>query len=101
MNKTRFRTNESKPLSELITALFKSYGLEGKLNEMEIISAWPELMGPAVAHRTKEIKISNNILRLKIESSVMREELLYGKQIIIDRLNDFAGKKIIHDVWFD
>ena len=72
-----------------------------KLNEMEIISAWPELMGPAVAHRTKEIKISNNILRLKIESSVMREELLYGKQIIIDRLNDFAGKKIIHDVWFD
>ena len=101
MNKSRFRTNESKPLSELITALFKSYGLEGKLNEMEIISAWPELMGPAVAHRTKEIKISNNILRLKIESSVMREELLYGKQIIIDRLNDFAGKKIIHDVWFD
>ena len=101
MNKSRFRTNESTPLSELITALFKSYGLEGKLNEMEIISAWPELMGPAVAHRTKEIKISNNILRLKIESSVMREELLYGKQIIIDRLNDFAGKKIIHDVWFD
>ena len=101
MNKSKFRTNESKPLSDLITALFKSYGLENKMSEMNVISAWPELMGPAVAHRTSEIKIVNKILRLKIESSVMREELLYGKQIIIDRLNDYAGKKLINDIWFD
>ena len=67
---------------------------------MDLINAWPELMGPAVAHRTSEIKIKNKVLILKIDSSVMREELLFGKQIIIDRLNEYAGKEFVKDIWF-
>jgi hypothetical protein len=57
-------------------------------------------MGIAVANRTKEIRIQNKKLFLTIDSSVMREELFLGKQIIIDRLNDHAGQEIITDIWF-
>jgi hypothetical protein len=39
-------------------------------------------------------------MRLVIDSSVMREELLFGKQLIIERVNDFAGFEIINDIWF-
>ena len=70
------------------------------MKEYDIIAAWPELMGKAVAHRTKEIHIKHQTLYLKIDSSVMREELLLGKQIIIDRLNDYAGQEIVTDIWF-
>jgi hypothetical protein len=31
---------------------------------------------------------------------VMREELLFGKSIIIQRVNETAGSEIITDVWF-
>jgi hypothetical protein len=58
------------------------------------------LMGVAVANRTKEIRIQNRKLYLTIDSSVMREELLLGKKIIIDRLNDFAGQELVNDIWF-
>ena len=68
---------------------------------MDVVSAWPELMGPAVAHRTKEIYIKNHVLYLSIDSSVMREELLNGKQIIIERINQFAEKEMIKNVWFN
>jgi len=30
----------------------------------------------------------------------MRDELSYGKQIIIDRVNEKAGFEIINDIWF-
>lgn len=100
MKYRNYRSNESKPLKELVNALFKSYGLENKMQEMDLINAWPELMGPAVAHRTSQIKIKNKVLILKIDSSVMREELLFGKQIIIDRLNEYAGKEFVKDIWF-
>jgi hypothetical protein len=30
----------------------------------------------------------------------MREELKYGKSVIIQRVNEYAGKEIITDVWF-
>jgi predicted nucleic acid-binding Zn ribbon protein len=70
------------------------------MKEMDVVSAWPHLMGVAVANRTKEIRIQNKKLFLTIDSSVMREELLLGKQIIIDRINEYAGQQIINDVWF-
>ena len=94
------RYGEGQPLKEVIDRLMKAYGMESRMRELDIVQSWPDLMGPAVAQRTKEIRIRNNKLILKIDSSVMREELLIGKQIIIDRVNDFAGKNVISDVWF-
>jgi hypothetical protein len=80
--------------------LFKVYNLESKLKEVDLINAWPELMGPAVAHRTKNIFLKGSILHVQIDSSVAREELAKGKQIIIDRMNGYAGSIVITDVWF-
>jgi predicted nucleic acid-binding Zn ribbon protein len=93
------RSADSQPLKEVIDRFLKAFSLENKMKEMDVIAAWPELMGSAVAFRTKSIKIHNKILYLEINSSVMREELLNGKAIIITRINEKAGKQLINDVW--
>lgn len=94
------RTSNETPLSQLIEKLMKAYRLDGKLKELDIIQAWPEMMGIAVANRTKNITIKNKVLYLTMDSSVMRDELSYGKKIIIERINQKAGFQIIEDVWF-
>ena len=94
------RTSNEAPLKEVIDRWLKAYGYEDRSKQLEIVQAWPELMGVAVANRTKEITIKNKKLCLKMDSSVMREELSHGKSIIIQRINEFAGKEVINDVWF-
>lgn len=94
------RSSDEQPLKEIIDKFLKAYSLEHKMKEYDVIQNWPILMGKAVAFRTKEITISNKRMRLVIDSSVMREELLFGKQLIIDRVNDYAGFEIINDIWF-
>ena len=94
------RTSNESPLKDVIDRWLKAYGLDGKMKELDVITAWPELMGTAVAHRTKEITIRNGTLYLKLDSAVMRNELSNGKQVIIERLNDKAGYQMIRDVWF-
>ena len=94
------RTSNEAPLKEVIDRWLRAYRLDGKMKELDIIAAWPDMMGTAVAHRTKEIKIRNKTLYLKMDSSVMRDELAYGKQVIIERVNEKAGSEIINDVWF-
>ena len=94
------RTSNEAPLKEVIDRWLKAYKLDGKMKEIEVVNAWPELMGTAVAHRTKEISIRNKTLYLKMESSVMRDELAHGKSIIIQRVNEYAGFEIINDIWF-
>ncbi|HTO38033.1 MAG TPA: DUF721 domain-containing protein [Brumimicrobium sp.] len=96
----RKREREDKELGTIITKMMKAWGLEDKMKEMDIVNAWPELMGNGVAFRTEKITISNGIMQLKLNSSEMREELLFGKAVIIKRVNDFAGYDLIRDVWF-
>ena len=94
------RNSNQTSLGEAIDKLLKAYRLDGKMKELDIINAWPELMGVAVANRTKNIQIKNKTLILQMESSVMRDELAHGKQIIIDRVNGKAGFEMIDDIWF-
>ena len=94
------RTSNEAPLKEVVDRWLKAYGYDGKMKEMDVLEAWPEMMGTAVANRTSEIYIKNKKLFLKMDSSVMREELSYGKDVIIQRVNEKAGAEIITDVWF-
>lgn len=94
------RTSNEAPLKEVLDRWLKAYGYDGKMKEIEIIKMWPEMMGTAVAHRTKEIYIKDKKLYLKMDSAVMRDELAHGKDVIIQRINEAAGFEIINDVWF-
>lgn len=94
------RDSDEKPLGQIVGKIMKAYGLEKRMKEMDILKGWPEMMGIAVANRTTNLRINNRILYISMDSAVMREELLNGKQIILQRVNDFAGQKIIDDVWF-
>lgn len=98
MNK-KSRGNES-TLGEAIQRLLKAYRIDGKMQELDVVSAWEEMMGKAIALRTTNIYIKDGILHLTISSSVMRDELKFGKQVIIERVNQKAGSKLIRDVWF-
>ena len=94
------RTSNETPLGQVIDKLMKAYRLDGKLKELDVLEAWPEMMGIAVANRTKELFIKNKVLHIHLDSSVMRDELAHGKQIIIQRVNEKAGFEMISDIWF-
>ena len=87
-------------LGDLVNKLMKAYRLDGRMKEMDVIAAWPEMMGVAVANRTKSISVRNKTLYITMDSSVMRDDLSYGKSIIIERVNQQAGCELITDVWF-
>jgi hypothetical protein len=91
--------NES-PLGDLIDKFMKAYRLDGKMKELDVISAWPDLMGVAVANRTRNIQIKHKTMYLNMDSSVMRQELSSHKSIIVDRVNDKAGFEMITDIYF-
>lgn len=96
----RKRISNQSSLGDVIDKLMKAYGLDGRMKELEVLNKWEEMMGRAVAVRTKNIFIRNQVLHLTLDSSVMRDELLQGKSIIIQRVNETAGCVMIRDVWF-
>ena len=51
------RARKEQPLGDVIEKLMKAYRLDDKMKEFDLHDAWPELMGKAIAHRTKSLKI--------------------------------------------
>ena len=95
------RNQKDQGIDKIIDKMMKAWGLEGKMREMDIINAWPELMGKGIAQRTEKIYIRNKVLHIKLNSSVMRDELHYGRTVIIQRVNEYAGSEIVNDIWFE
>ena len=92
--------NNDKTIKEAINDLLDSYRLRKKFDETALIAAWPELMGTAISNRTKQLYISDRKLFLRIESSVIKNELLMMQSQIIKRLNEKAGHDVIASIVF-
>lgn len=91
---------ESKAIKSVMEQIFQSMQIADKMKEFDVLDKWEEMMGKAVATRTEQLYIRNKVLHIQLNSSVMRDELAHGKQVIIERVNQFAGTRIIEDVWF-
>lgn len=66
--------------------------------ELDIVEAWPEVMGKMIATRTEELIVRNKVLYVKLSSSSLRQELAYGKAKIVDNINEHIGEVYLKDV---
>ena len=87
-------------MKEAIEQMLNVYKIKRKFDETAIKAVWPQLMGASVANRTKEIYIFNKKLFLRIESSVIRHEIVMMTQNIIEKINEKAGSDLVEEIIF-
>ncbi|MBB4119575.1 hypothetical protein GGR32_001877 [Mesonia hippocampi] len=89
------RNAENSSLSEVLKQFIEKNKLDKGLDKINVREAWENQMGPAIKNYTHSIELRNHTLHIKLNSSVLREELSYGKEKIINNLNDYLGEDII------
>jgi predicted nucleic acid-binding Zn ribbon protein len=94
------KISNDRPLGEVLKEMIETYRLEGKLNEIKVIHSWEKVVGEMIARYTKDLYIRNGKLFVKIDSPALKNELTYSSSMIIDKLNDEAGCKVIDEVIF-
>ena len=89
------RNNEHISISEALKEFVETNKLEKGLNKVNVADAWAKLMGNGVNNYTISVNLERETLYIQLSSSVLREELSYGKLKIINLLNEELGKEII------
>ena len=93
------RNFESKSLKNVIGNIIDSSNkLNSGLNNIKVQNLWRDVMGNNVNSYTNEIVLKKNTLYVNLNSSVLRQELSFGKQKIIDLLNKELGKTVIKKI---
>ena len=92
------RNNEFSSIKDLMKDVLQDNKLQKGIDLLAIKEAWHDAMGKGVQNYTEDIQYRNNILYIKLNSSVLREELSYGKEKIIKIMNEKLNKVLIKNV---
>lgn len=92
------RDNNEQTLKQAIERLLSTYKLDRGMNEAAVIASWEEIMGSAIARRTRNIFFRNGKLVIQLDSSTLRQELSMGKEKLKTLLNERAGKDVVTDI---
>ncbi|CAL2091606.1 DUF721 domain-containing protein [Tenacibaculum sp. 190524A05c] len=92
------RENSEYSIKDLMGAFIKENKLEKGFQKIHIEEAWNKLMGPGIASYTNEVKLQNGTLIIRLNSSVLREELSYGKEKILTMINEEMGKEAVKKI---
>ena len=94
------RRNDAEQIGEMIRKFFRQNALEAPLNEYRLIQAWKDVVGSAITKYTSNLYIKNQILYVHITSSVLRQELMMGRDLLVKNLNKHAGAQVIVNIIF-
>ncbi|RNC84869.1 MAG: DUF721 domain-containing protein [Winogradskyella sp.] len=89
------RNNDNQSLQDALKQFVSTNNLQSGLDKVNVREAWAKLMGNGVNNYTTAIELKNETLYVQLNSSVLREELSYGKEKIITMLNESLGKDVV------
>ncbi len=92
------RLSNQQPLKEVIDDWLSNHPRANKARETRITHLWGQLLGPSVKNRTTSIYFKGGILSVKLNSSVLKNELLFAKESIIQNINKELGDELVTDL---
>lgn len=92
------RRNESNSLNDVLKAFVQENSLEKGMDKIDVRNAWINLMGKGVNTYTTQIELKRETLYVSLSSSVLRQELAFGKEKIVTMINEELGKDIVKTI---
>lgn len=87
-------------LEQILPLTLKSLGITRKFTVQSIYTHWEEIVGKEIAAHSNPRSTQNAILFISVINSSWCHHLTMMKEQIIDKINTFAGEKIVNDIRF-
>lgn len=85
-------------MGDALKVFLQKSRLRGDIRSLQITDVWEQLMGKTIARYTDKIQIVNHTLFITTTVAPLKNELLYQKEKIIQRVNEALGEKLINEV---
>ena len=85
-------------IGDAIKGFLRKSHLRNGIRAVQIEEIWEQLMGRTIAKYTEKIQIINNKLFIKTSVGPLKNELMYQKKQIIERVNEAFGENVISEV---
>ena len=84
-------------LQDAIKQFLQKSRLKNGIQALRIEDVWEEVMGKTIAKYTDKIQIINSTLFITTTVAPLKNELLYQKEKIMERVNEALGEKDLEE----
>lgn len=92
------RRTYTQSIKSVVQDFLKENKLDTKLEEQELMRLWYEVTGKMVARATKSVAIKNRKLFIRIDSSVIRNEISMIRDGLLQELNSRFSEPLIDEI---
>ena len=92
------KRDNTEQVGDVIRRLLRQEGLETPLNEYRLVDAWKDVVGETISRYTTNLYIKNQVLYVHLSSSVLRQELMMSRQLLVRNLNAQVGSQVIVNI---
>ena len=85
-------------IGDALKNMISKSNLRNGIRAVQIEEVWENIMGKTIAKYTQKIKIVNQTLFITTNVGPLKNELIYQKPPIIQRVNEAFGEKVISHV---
>ncbi|MCD6116094.1 DUF721 domain-containing protein [bacterium] len=85
-------------ISSIFNRIFVSAGIEKPVRNYKTFVRWPDVVGDKIASVTEFLRFSNGKVFVKVKNDSWRNELVFYKQEIIDKINRDIGSKEVNEI---
>lgn len=85
-------------ISEAIQQFLNKSRIKGDIQAMQIEDVWEQIMGKTIARYTDKLQIFGDKLIITTHVAPLKQELVYQKEKIRQRVNEALGKNVINEI---
>ena len=85
-------------IGDALSSFLKGARWQNKINEIRVQREWPKIMGATIAKYTRDVQLKESTLIITTDVAPLKQELQFGKQQIINNINDYFKDTIVKEV---
>lgn len=85
-------------IGDILDDFFSRPYIAARLAESKLPETWRAIVGEHAANLTRELRLENHILHVKMESSLLRHELFHQREALKVEINRRSGAQIVNSV---
>ncbi len=93
-------SDDAQKIKAILGEFISKNALSDGIDSARIQENWSSIMGENISAYTKEVSLQQDVLIVKLSSSILRQELSYGKEKIVEMINKSLGGNKIQDIRF-
>lgn len=85
-------------VGEALQLLLEKSKWKPKVHELRLQQEWETIVGKTIAKYTRNILLNGTVLTVFTDVAALKQELVFGKQQLINTINEYFNEKVVTDI---